>query len=246
MANGKLLIYGFTPALAHGANLLSKKGWMLTREPGSEVTALLLPVPSFGPQGNVTGADDLQPIVQKLPQNSLIIGGNLSNPVLRDRTVADLLQDPVYLAQNAYITAHCAVRLALNRLPVALRGCPALVIGWGRIGKCLAAMLRGLEANVTVAARKEADRAMALALGYGVTAVAALNAAPYRVIFNTVPAPVLAAPPAEALCIDLASSRGLGGAQTLWARGLPGRDAPEASGELLASTVERILKEAKL
>ncbi|MBQ9843577.1 MAG: NAD(P)-binding domain-containing protein [Oscillospiraceae bacterium] len=161
----------------------------------------------------------------------------------------DLLRDPTYLARNAAITAYCALRLAMMELPVMLRGCRVLIIGWGRIAKCLAALLWALEADVTVAARREADRAMACALGYRAEAITNLDDTlnDYRLIFNTVPAPVLSENQVE-LCrqgclrIDLASAEGIGGSHKIWARGLPGKDAPESSGILIAKTIIRLLE----
>ena len=62
--------------------------------------------------------------------------------------------------------ATLAIKLGGNLCLVnRLADCKVLVIGWGRIGKCLAALLKGLEADVTVVARKETDRAILHALG---------------------------------------------------------------------------------
>ena len=87
---------------------------------------------------------------------------------------------------------------------------------------------------------------MLLALGYGAISTEAIAAAPYRVIFNTAPQMVLPHTPARALKIDLASQPGIGGEDVIWARGLPGKDAPETSGELIARTVIRRLQEDTL
>lgn len=43
--------------------------------------------------------------------------------------------------------------------------------------------------------------------------------------------------------IDLASKPGIGGTDVLWARGLPGKFAPESAGKLIAQTILRLLKE---
>ena len=45
--------------------------------------------------------------------------------------------------------------------------------------------------------------------------------------------------------IDLASVKGMEGGDVIWARGLPGKDAPESSGVLIGKTVLRLaMKEA--
>lgn len=173
------------------------------------------------------------------------MGGNLDLP-----DSVDLLKDERYLAKNAMITAQIAIRLAAERLNVILAGCPVLVLGWGRIGKCLTKLLQTLGANVTVAARKPADRAMAEALGNQSCDLHTLtyNMRRFRVIFNTIPFPVLGE---EALsrcrddCVklELASTDGMVGHDIIVARGLPGKYAPESSGNLIADTVMRLLTE---
>ena len=235
MGANHFYIGGNSPALTFAIEILAKSGIDFSGKP----THLLLPVPSISQDGNIIGGNDLHSLLKELSQSITIIGGNL--PELPGYEVWDLLKDPEYVAENAYITAHCAVRLAMDRLPIALRHRKVLVIGWGRIGKCLAALLKGLEADVTVAARKEADRAILRALGYGSADTEKLDCAGYRVIFNTAPATILPSGPADCLKIDLASTPGIGGNDVIHARGLPGKDAPEASGELIARTILRFL-----
>ncbi len=213
-------------------------------QPCESVTHLLLNVPSFDPEGNLKGGGDPEELLARLPKNVIIVGGNIPAGRFPGYRVLDLLQDPRYLADNAAITAYCALRLAMMELPVMLRGIRVLIIGWGRISKCLAALLWGMEADVTVAARKEEDRAMAHALGYHAEDCESLgqNLNEYRVIFNTAPAPVLTEEQIahcreNCLKIDLASVRGIAGSHVIWARGLPGRDTPESSGKLIAKRI---------
>ena len=232
--NGCIFYYpGGTPATDHAVSILQAEGCRFAAAPGPEVTDLLLSVPLFH-------TDTLPELLCQLPTGLRIFGGRL--PPLKDHRVHDLLQDPLYTAQNACITAHCAVRYALERLPVILQDCTVLVIGWGRIGKCLANLLRAMGAQVTVAARKEADRAMLSALGYRTCTTAPLQAEGYRVIFNTAPAPVPCEITKDCLAIDLASVPGLTGEHILHAPGLPGKLAPHSSGELIAQSILQILK----
>ena len=234
---------GSSAALPYATQNLKNAGCSFSMIPCSEVTDLLLPVPSLDPNGNVNGSHTLQDILKQLPDGISIYGGNL--PTMPGYQVWDLLKDPAYVAENAYITAHCAVRLALDKLPIVLRNCKTLVIGWGRIGKCLAKLLKGLEADVTVAARKESDRAILSALGYNAISTEALSGNEYRVIFNTVPLMILPDVPAECLSIDLASVPGMAGNTVIYARGLPGKDAPESSGSLIARTVLRLMNKGE-
>ncbi len=237
-----------SPVLRAAGETLKAKGYGVVSRPCESVTHLLLNVPSFDADGKAKGGTDIDALLAQLPKNVAIIGGNIPTDRFPGHKVYDLLRDETYLADNAAITAYCALRLAMMELPSTLRGCRVLIIGWGRIGKCLAALLWALEADVTVAARKERDRAMAHALGYHAEIPATLgqNLNCYRLIFNTAPAPVLSE---EQIChcredclkIDLASTLGIGGTHVIWARGLPGKDAPESSGRLIAKTAIRLI-----
>ncbi|MBO5954313.1 MAG: hypothetical protein J6Q53_09430 [Oscillospiraceae bacterium] len=235
-------------ALRAAGEALKSRGYGVVARPCDSVTHLLLPVPSLDADGSIKGGGSLPELLAHLPKNITVVGGNLPTALLQGYKTLDLLQDPTYLASNASITAYCAVRLALIKLPVTLRKCPVLVIGWGRIGKCLAALLWALEADVTVAARKEADRAMARALGYKAVTTAELgeDLNGFRLIYNTVPAPVLGQEQLvhcreNCLLIDLASTLGIDSPDVIWARGLPGKDAPESSGKLIAKTTIRLI-----
>lgn len=239
MNDCKFYTAGYTSALSYAINHLKTLGYTILSQPEG-ATHLLLPVPSFEPDGRVKGGGDLDALLSKLPKSITVLGGNLDRPELAEYKTVDLLRDPLYLAQNANITAHCAIKLAMAKLPIILQDCPSLVIGWGRIGKCLAKLLQQLGANVTVAARKETDRAILSSLGYRAVDTANLDTKPYRVIFNTVPTMISALSPGEALKIDLASVLGLGSSDVIWARGLPSKDAPESSGKLIAQTAIRL------
>jgi dipicolinate synthase subunit A len=242
-----------SPVLRAAGEALKTRGYGVVEQTCERVTHLLLPVPSFDAEGNIKGGGDPDTILTKLSPDVTIVGGNIPAGRFPGYRVLDLLKDPAYLADNAAITAYCALRLAMMELPVMLRGCPVLIIGWGRIGKCLAALLWAMEADVTVAARKEEDRAMAHALGYHteVTETLGHNLNKFRLICNTAPAAVLTEEHVShcrenCLKIDLASVQGISGKHVIWARGLPGRDTPESSGKLIAKTVIRHLDRKEL
>ena len=244
---------GHTDALDYAVTSLKLKGCAFAQQPDKTVTHLLLPVPSFEADGKVKGGASLVDTLELLSRNVTILGGNLGSFIPAGYTAKDLLQDPFYLAENADITAHCAVKLAVSKLPVTFKGCHSLIVGWGRIGKCLAALLKNMGAIVTVAVRKESDRAILSALGYDTLDVRELSyeLLRFRAIFNTVPTMVLPASKlqycrADCLKIDLASTLGMEAKDVIWARGLPNKDAPESSGELIARTALHIAKGALL
>ncbi len=229
----KFSCVGQTKALEYAADELQRQGCILQSAP---VDFLLTDVPV---------RQDLSDILQVLPPHVVVVGGNLQGFLYNNRKTIDLLQDHVYVAQNAGITAHCAVKLMLNQLPVTLVGLPVLVVGWGRIGKCLADLLQNMGARVSVFARKESDKAMLSALGYAVGDPDDLQG--YRVIVNTAPVMVLDHAHMQTcepncLKIDLASVPGMEGEDIIWARGLPGKEMPESSGLLIAQRTIHAMK----
>ena len=206
--------------------------------PGAQITHLLLPVPSFSPDGSIRGGGDLYTVLSVLPRDVTVMGGNLQHPALAGYQTLDLLQDAFYVSENADITARCAIKLLSDCLPCTLKGCPVLILGWGRIGKCLARLLRANDARVTVYARKETDRALLNALGYETQD--SPNPIGFRAVINTAPASVLPDCPGDVFKMELSSVMGIGGNDVLWARGLPAIHAPESSGKLIADTIRRL------
>lgn len=238
---------GDTGALRYAGEFLSTKGIPIVSAPSPKVTHLLLPVPSLDGKGLVRGGGAPEAILSQLSDRVVVMGGYLSHPAFQNYTKFDFLQDARYLAENAAITADCALPILGKHLPVIFSGCPILIVGWGRIGKCLAARLKALHADVTVVARKESDRAALISLDYAAIAPESLNhILPHcRAVVNTAPAPVIgrelaALCPKGCVFLDLASSPGICCEGVLWERGLPNRDAPESSGALIAQTALRL------
>lgn len=247
MEKGLIYPIGATEAVRRAAQILPLP---LIDHPAPEVTHLLLDIPSFRPDGKLRSGEDLGDILPRLPENITIIGGNLNHPLTKSYRQIDLLQDPQYLAENAYITAECTLDITLPRFGGLIRGCPVLILGWGRIGKCLARLLQDMGAEVTVAARKETDRAALVSLGFEAVdmSLTGVESSKFLIVFNTVPAPVLdsrqvRAFRADCLKIDLASTCGIEGADVVTARGLPGIYRPQASGALISRTLLRLLNE---
>lgn len=241
MDNMTLYIPQPTPALCFAREALERAGIPLVSD-GSSAGCWLFPVP--------TGEISPPPA-----PGTIIVGGKLDREELRGFPRLDLLEDARYLAENARLTAECALRILEEKLPTSIFGCPILIIGWGRIGKCLAQLLGRMGARVTVAARKPADLGMLTALGYETVTMEKIpEILPrMRIVVNTAPAPVLEEGelkllPANGVKLDLASARGLAGEDVLWARGLPGKMLPEASGQLIARLVLTLLysKEARV
>lgn len=225
-------------AVRYAAAYLRDLGFEISATPDADAAHLLLPVPTF------PAAESFwEHTLPNLSSEVLISGGNLDGRLDRYKTV-DYLKDPYYLAENAAITAECAIEIVRNQLGTSLGGCPVLIIGWGRIGKCLCRLLEKAGADVTVAARKDADRAMIGALGCRGISIddAALELPHYQVILNTVPEMVLPdmVTRSDAVILELASKPGMSGAGIIDGRGLPSKMAPAASGKLIAKTFLRL------
>ena len=221
----------------------------------SRTTALVLPMPA-AKAGSVLLSENrtvpMQQVLSMLPNGAAIFGGLLPFFELPQHPVFDYGRDEAVLNANAAITAEGAILLALQALPVTLWNNACLVIGYGRIGKALAARLKALGARVAVSARKEADLRAIAESGYIPVHTNRYEAglSQYCCIFNTVPAPVFGAEEVEqtapgCLLMDLASAPGGidSSACTQFARpwihalSLPGKTAPATAGQIIADYI---------
>ncbi len=178
-------------------------------------------------------------------------------PKLDGAEVFDYAAREDFAILNAVPTAEGAVEVAMREYEGTIFGSRSLVVGFGRIGKLLAKMLKALGSDVTVCARKPSDFAYIEALGYRAKNTAALTLAHgYDLIFNTVPALIfdealLKNTDKTALLTDLASLPGgvdFDAAQRLGidarrALALPGKCAPKSAGEIIKKTVFSIIEE---
>lgn len=248
MNRTKVCCAGATPAIRHAKEYLKNAGIVVTEKLQWDSKHLLLDVPSFR-NGKLRSGATVDTLIEALPKDIHIWGGNLDHPALQGYHTTDLLKDEAFLAENAAITADCALKIASPLLHTTLNDTKILIIGWGRIGKCLGQMLKFIGADPIIAARDPAHRAALMSLGYRCADTAHLDPAlaDCRLIFNTVPHPVISGQQLElcpgAIQVDLASKQGIAGSDVIWARGLPGIHAPETSGKLIAKTIIRRLEE---
>ena len=240
---------GITPALRYARQFLSYEGVPITDTPGWDTGHLLLDVPSFRPGTPPADSKKLDTLLSSLPRDVTVWGGNLEHPGLEGFHTVDLLKDEFYLSENAAITAHCTINIAAPLLKTTWCQTPTLIIGWGRIGKCLGRLLKNMDCPISIAARSEKDRAALRSLGYRAVEMGKWSGIlpEFRLIINTAPATVLTQPEVQGLddCvkIDLASKKGIEGDDVVWARGLPGIHAPESSGQIIARSILRRIKE---
>lgn len=234
-----------------------------------EASCVVLPMPVtkdgeslFAPFGRETLLlEDLWP---RLNREQVLCGGTVGE-LLRRQTEARGLFLEDYAAReelqvaNAVPTVEGALAAAMERTAATIHGSQCLVIGYGRIGQLLAHRLQGLGASVSVAARQYAHLAWIRAYGWRALRSDRLEGEPlgnFDVIFNTVPAPMLARGELERLkpgcvVIDLASAPGgvdfaaAGdlGIDACWARFLPGKVAPVTAAQAIRDAVYHILEE---
>ena len=171
--------------------------------------------------------------------------------------IRDYYQREDFLIPNALLTAEGAVSIALKEYGKSIFSSRCLVVGFGRIGKILAKLLKNMGAKVTVSARSVKDISLAKISGFETTNVSKIDEkAEFDLIFNTVPALVLDAAvlsflSSARMIIDLASAPGGTdkfaaeelGIKLIPALGIPGKCFPEAAGEIIADVIYKMIEE---
>ena len=195
-------------------------------------------------------------VIEKLIGEKPLFSG-MSERLPADRlNVFDYSEREDFLVGNAVLTAEGALEAAISEYEGSVYGAKVLVCGYGWIGKALSHMLYALHADMTVAARKEYDRAWIKAAGMKATDFSFKEKYNYDLIFNTVPSLVLDRRALRqiaggAIIIDLASSPGgvdfdyarEEGILTLHLLSLPGKRSPQAAGRLIKETIMKIWEE---
>lgn len=205
-------------------------------------------------------------IIDKVHRGTLLFGGYIPQAFCQLAEHAgiplfDYYKSEELIIRNAHATAEGAVAVAISNTDTVLGGTRAAIVGYGRIGRILARLLRGIGVSVTVYARSEEALAWALAEGCLAEHMSDGTVPPsivsgFGVIFNTVPEHVIGRSVLQELCrdtllIELASKPG-GFApadardahlRVLYAQGLPGRYAPVSAGQAIAERIDRMIKE---
>ena len=229
---------------------------------------IILPLPCSDGEGFLKTAFSkqkikLSEIVEHLQKGSVLMGGLLPEKIVsmaekRGVSVCDYYFREEFAVRNAALTAEAAAATLMEMLTESISTVPVLILGHGRIGKLLSAILKALDAKVTVAARRYSELAWIRSEGMEPLEFRNLDMElpKFRVVFNTVPAMVLdreklVLMDRSAIVIDLASEPGgtdFEAAEELGitakkALGLPGKFAPKTAGEIVRDTVLNILSE---
>lgn len=269
----KLLVLGGDERSVYLAQTAKKAGWSVaarylrewedTEESETTWDAVALPYPVCEKDGMLAAPlwDEPVPMQAVMPaclRAQKVFGGARASLWVNDAHHPG--DDESFVIQNAQITAEGALFCAMRDGKRGIRGAKCVILGCGRIARFLSHQLAALGAQVTIAARKEKDRAYIQASGW--TAIdfsqaalcAALSVADF--IFNTVPQPVLDETALQCIRSDahlyeLASAPyGFSmetaaqlGIHAHLESGLPGRYAPRAAAEAMFRVIERLTEE---
>lgn len=209
--------------------------------PDGYADTVILPIPSVTKDGLICGSERLLSDYLKYAPDGISVWGS---GIVRFQSAAqhirlhDFTRYERFAAENAVPTAEGAIGIAMQELPVTICGGRFLVIGFGRIGRCLAQRLADLGGTVTVARRVPCT----LPYRTDITGSYLYPLSEYDTIFNTVPTEVLNAEQcgqtrADCVLIDLASVPGgickTGGRAVIHALGLPAAAAPKTAAAIL-------------
>ena len=282
--SGKIAVIGGDLRQIYAAEALENSGYQCAfcgldtyrkgvelNEATENAVALLFPVPVMkGEQLNTPFSDErLTPsALTSLPtvSKTLAVGGLFPQEIRellsgKGYKVLDLCENETFNYLNAIPTAEGAIALAMSHTGVTVNGSSCVITGYGRIGRCLGRRLKALGADVTVFARKERDRAEALADGMTALPYSSLHEAMRGAdaVFNTVPETVLFDKHLSALrpnipIIELASRPGgidavaaiRREARVISAQSLPGRVAPVTAGKIIADLLVGFLQEGQI
>lgn len=225
---------------------------------------LILPLPCLDKDGKTVFAPfskekiGLSSLLPSLKKGCFVCGGMMP---FEKENFKDYYSLEDMKIKNALLTAEGAAAIAITEMKITLFGSKTLVLGYGRIGKCLAKILKSLGSDVCAAARKSEDRAMAEISGMRAADFGSLKEELYKsdAIFNTVPARILSEE--ELMCIrsgvpliELASGAGCADSEEaekcfvrlIKAPSLPGRFSPVTAGRIIFESVMTLLKERGL
>ncbi len=235
-----------------------------------EAKNVILPLPCCDKEGFLKTSFSqnkilLLDIIKNMPEGSTLIGGLLPKDICtfaKEKGIKtfDYYHREEFAVRNAALTAEAAAAKLMEMLSESIASVPVLILGHGRIGRLLSAILKALDAKVTVAARRCSDLAWIRSEGMEPLEFRLIDGeiGRFKAVFNTVPAPVLGREQLmlmdkSAMVIDLASEPGgtdFEAAKELGitaekALGLPGKFAPKTAGEIVKDTVLNIIAERR-
>ena len=254
----RIAVVGSDARQAAAGRALARAGYAVAgAEQVARADVILLPLPLD------ESRTPLAQLLRAAKPGAFALGGRLSAQaveIARQAGVelADYFARPELAVYNAIPTAEGCIGILMAERTRTLWNSAILLAGFGPVGQALGVRLAALGAQVTVAARRSAQRALAESFSLRAVDLARLEqtAPAFDTVVNTIPAPVLteavlAALRPGSLVVDLASKPGGTdfdaarrlGHRAIHALSLPTACAPETAGEALARTVCEILAE---
>ena len=187
-------------------------------------------------------------------QKDCQIIGVVQKKKIEMKNIILLNNDDNFALKNALLTAEGTLYALMQLSDKAVRDTNSYVLGYGKCGKALARLLKAVDINTTVVARREVSRSEAWRDGFrGIDYkqfVQEINKADS--IFNTVPAYILCEcvlrkMNKKTIIIDIASSPGGTdfevakqlGIQAVLKPGIPGKYSPSSAGKIMASCINK-------
>lgn len=164
----------------------------------------------------------------------------------------DYNNDEVFLLKNAYLTAEGALAHIIMNTDPSLTNTYALILGYGRVGRAIAEVLKHNGAKVAVAARRKASRDEAIKLCTRVYTMENFidDITDFTTIINTIPDKIIKGEildriDKDCFILDLASLPGgvdfdaakNKGLNVLHALGIPGKAAPKTAAAYLEECI---------
>lgn len=233
-----------------------------------KVDILILPIPFSKDKKTVFNLNDetleIDDLIEKILENDIkaVCGGVLGEKFVQTLQkegikVLDFMEEDDVAILNAVPTAEGAIQTAMEKSEKTIFGSKSLVLGYGRCGKILANMLKGIGSDVSVTYRKSKD--FAYINSYGLKSVNLYDldkkAKEFDFIFNTIPhtildEKILKTLSKQVIIIDLAQAPG--GVdyniareldlKAIYCPGLPGRVAPFTASEILKDSIINFCK----
>ncbi len=146
-----------------------------------------------------------------------------------------------FLKENAYLTAEGAISLYYSEIKETLLNKKAIILGYGRIAKYLAKMLKSQGASVYAYARRAEVKSEITLDGINSIELDEISVLVPDVIFNTIPYEIFTQK-TSATRIELASVSGFKYKENVInGGGLPGKMFPKTAAEIIYKAIKPIL-----
>lgn len=200
--------------------------------------------------------------VKNLDKYSYVFGRTTHSSILeyfktKNIKFLSYFDDEAFVVKNAYLTAEGALAYVIQNTNITIKQMPVLVLGYGRLGKSVAKLLKDNYAIVDVATDDNTEYALASIYADKVFTLSEYqhSLGEYKVVVNTIPQQILKGEVLKLLdkdcfVMDLASKPGgvnfqeadILGIKYMHALGIPGKTSPKTAGQFIAESILKRLK----